>query len=171
MSPGCLIVLNSRGEVVETFHGHGINGPWDMTALDNNDRALLFVTNVLNGNVVGGGEVDQGTVLRIALDVPEGGNEGSKFGSVTTIGSDFAEKADPDALVIGPTGVGLGKDDTLYVADCHRSRTRRRLFCRRRRQHAQGARFETPALVWAQACPLRGRADLRKSETKDRSSS
>ena len=33
------------------------------------------------------------------------------------IGSGFGEKSDPAALVIGPTGVGLGKNGTLYVAD------------------------------------------------------
>jgi hypothetical protein len=35
----------------------------------------------------------------------------------TTIGSGFAERTDPAALVIGPTGVGLARDGTLYVAD------------------------------------------------------
>ena len=29
---GCLLVLDSHGRVRETFSGHGINGPWDMTA-------------------------------------------------------------------------------------------------------------------------------------------
>jgi DNA-binding beta-propeller fold protein YncE len=33
------------------------------------------------------------------------------------IGSDFPARTDPSALVIGPTGVGLGADGTLYVAD------------------------------------------------------
>ena len=33
------------------------------------------------------------------------------------IGSGFAETLDPAALVIGPTGVGLGPNGTLYVAD------------------------------------------------------
>ena len=28
---GCLIVLDDQGKVQETFTGHGINGPWDMT--------------------------------------------------------------------------------------------------------------------------------------------
>ena len=36
--------------------------------------------------------------------------------STTVIGSGFAERTDPAALVIGPTGVGLS-GDTLYVAD------------------------------------------------------
>ena len=34
-----------------------------------------------------------------------------------TIGSGFMERTDPDALVIGPTGVGLNRRGTLYVAD------------------------------------------------------
>ena len=31
---GCLIVLDQFGHVRETISGHGIDGPWDMTALD-----------------------------------------------------------------------------------------------------------------------------------------
>jgi sugar lactone lactonase YvrE len=116
---GCLIVLDSAGQVVETFHGGGINGPWDMTSLDAEDQAWLFVTNVLNGDVTvaPAHEVDQGTVLRIALEVPEQGEGLPALVTTTTIGSGFAETADPNALVIGPTGVGLGEDGTLYVAD------------------------------------------------------
>ena len=33
------------------------------------------------------------------------------------MGSGFPERTDPAALVIGPTGLGLGRDGTLYVAD------------------------------------------------------
>src|SRR6201981_2832662 len=44
---GCLIVLNRFGQPVETFSGGQINGPWDMTALDLGQAAVLFVTNVL----------------------------------------------------------------------------------------------------------------------------
>jgi len=116
---GCLIVLNSAGEVVETFAGGGINGPWDMTSLDEEEHAWLFVTNVLNGDVTAGNPhvVNQGTVLRIALRVPKHGEGIPALGATTVIGSGFAETADPDALVIGPTGVGLAEDGTLYVAD------------------------------------------------------
>jgi hypothetical protein len=45
--PGCLIVLNSFGQVRETFAGDGINGPWDMAAVDSGSNAVLFVSNVL----------------------------------------------------------------------------------------------------------------------------
>jgi hypothetical protein len=112
---GCLLVLNSHGRVVETFAGHGINGPWDMTALDFGSFAELFVTNLLNGTVAAGGSVvHQGTVSRLIVTIHGGP---PRLAAVTTIGSGFAEKTDPNALVIGPTGVGLGRDGTLYVAD------------------------------------------------------
>ena len=48
---GCLLILNSRGQVVETIAGGPINGPWDMTAVDHGLFTTLYVTNVLNGTV------------------------------------------------------------------------------------------------------------------------
>ena len=53
---GCLLVLDRWGHVRETMSGHGINGPWDMTAISNGHFAQLFVTNVLNGTVAANGE-------------------------------------------------------------------------------------------------------------------
>jgi len=113
---GCLIVLNQWGQVRETFSGHGINGPWDMTAADFGGTAELFVTNVLNGTVAANGHtVFGGTVQRIFLIIPPGGLP--YIFRTDQIGSGFAEHLDPAALVIGPTGVGLGPNGTLYVAD------------------------------------------------------
>ncbi|MFJ4184040.1 hypothetical protein [Kitasatospora sp. NPDC089509] len=113
---GCLLVLDSSGAVRETIAGDGINGPWDMTAVSFGDRDELFVTNVLNGTVAGGGSVvNQGTVLRITLC--RQGDEPPQRVATTRIGSGFGERSDPTALVVGPTGVGLGRDDTLFVAD------------------------------------------------------
>ena len=117
---GCLILLNRFGQPVETFSGGRINGPWDMTALDLGDTAVLFVTNVLNGTVAANGQVvRQGTVLRmvIALPVPHESMRIPLESARAVIGSGFEERTDPAALVIGPTGVGLGSDGTLYVAD------------------------------------------------------
>ena len=113
---GCLIVLDRWGHVRETFTGHGINGPWDMTAADSGGTAELFVTNVLNGTVAAkGGTVFRGTVQRLFLIIPPYGMP--YIFRTDTIGSGFAERLDPAALVIGPTGVGLGPNGTLYVAD------------------------------------------------------
>jgi hypothetical protein len=114
--PGCLIVLDRWGHVQETFTGGGINGPWDMASLDQGNQAVLFVTNVLNGTVAAkGGTVFRGTVLRLVVTIPASGLP--FISSDTKIGSGFAEALNSSALVIGPTGVGLGQDDTLYVAD------------------------------------------------------
>lgn len=120
---GCLIVLNHNGEPVMTLSGEGINGPWDMTALDLGQAAILFVTNVLSGTVAANGKVvDQGTVLRIVLLTPSG--EGAKPSELarTVIASGFGQRTDPAALVIGPTGLGLSPNGTLYVADTLASR-------------------------------------------------
>jgi DNA-binding beta-propeller fold protein YncE len=109
-------VLDAWGNVAETIAGGRINGPWDMTALDMGTTADLFVSNVLNGTVAAGGNiVFGGTVVRLNLALSPGSMPVVQ--SMTTIGSGFPEKTDPAALVIGPTGVGLGLDGTLYVAD------------------------------------------------------
>jgi hypothetical protein len=134
---GCLIVLDNMGNAVETFSGGPINGPWDMTALDGDRQAVLFVTNVLNGTVAANGAtVNGGTVLRLNLRVSA--SQMPRLEAITVIGSGFAEHSDPAALVIGPTGVGLRSDcgtaddciaqgddeggSTLYVADTANNR-------------------------------------------------
>ena len=120
---GCLLVLDWNGNVVETITEARINGPWDMTVFDKTGdngkvgEATLFVTNVLNGTVQADGKVvHEGTVLRIVL------NASTKImptvQSITTIGDGFSERTDSAALVIGPTGVALSKNNKiLYVAD------------------------------------------------------
>ena len=117
LGPGCLIILNSSGAVVGTISGNGINGPWDMSALDMGTGAVLFVSNVLNGTVAGNGrQVNMGTVLRIVLSIPMGGIPMPT--SFQVVASGLGEKTDPNALVIGPTGSALGADgSTLYVSD------------------------------------------------------
>ncbi|MFJ9841329.1 hypothetical protein ACIRYZ_12795 [Kitasatospora sp. NPDC101155] len=124
---GCLLVLDKHGTVRETIASKEINGPWDMTAVSTekrggeSGRTELFVTNVLNGTVAGGGaEVDGGTVLRITLCTE--GDQPPQVVATKVIGSGFPERTDPTALVVGPTGVGLGHDGTLFVADTVLSR-------------------------------------------------
>ena len=117
---GCLIVLNDRGQVVETFSGSDINGPWDMTAFEEGNHVALFVTNVLNGTVPGT-IVNQGTVVRIDLNISYQGIPQEV--SSTVIGSGFSQRTDPAALIIGATGIALAKDGTLYVADSLANRT------------------------------------------------
>jgi hypothetical protein len=120
--PGCLIVLNSRGQVKETMSGGGINGPWDSTVVITGQRAQLFVTNVLNGTKAAGGKVvHRGTVLRITLSCCLASTPPARL-KTTTIGSGFPQRSDPTAFLLGPTGVGLGAHDVLYVAETLKSR-------------------------------------------------
>ncbi len=118
---GCLIVLDSSGRPVETISGTPINGPWDMTSVSQGKSTTLFVTNVLNGTVESGETpVDEGTVVRIRLSVRPG--HLPKVGTPTVIAEGFPERTDEAALVVGPTGVALGSDGVLYVADTQGNR-------------------------------------------------
>ena len=119
---GCLIVLDSNGNVIKTFSGHHINGPWDMTAVDGGPSAALFVTNVLNGTVAAKSNVvNDGTVVRLLLAIPESGPP--ELIDSAVIASGFPERTDPNALVIGPTGVAFDDESgILYVADSLKNR-------------------------------------------------
>jgi len=114
---GGLLVFDASGKLRETFTGHGLNGPWDMTVAEYGNKADLFVANVLNGTVAAHGKVTRhGTVLRITLKMSSPTALPARV-ATTAVGSGFAERSDPNALVVGPTGLGLGADGTLYVAD------------------------------------------------------
>jgi len=113
--PGCLIALDQWGHVRATITGHGIDGPWDMTALDRGNITELFVTNVLGGILGPHKTPNGGTVQRLLITSAP--NHTPRVLASTKVGSGFPAKTDPNALVIGPTGVGLGQNGTLYVAD------------------------------------------------------
>jgi hypothetical protein len=114
---GCLLVLNNMGQVVKTFSGAPINGPWDMTALDAGSMVELFFTNVLNGTVAANGKVvHRATVVRFLLSVSS--SQMPTLLLSTVVGSGFPARTDPNALVIGPTGLALDAfGQTLYVND------------------------------------------------------
>jgi hypothetical protein len=118
---GALTILNSHGRVVKTIAGGDISGPWDMTAVEGGGGATLFVTNVLNGTVAAGGKpIRRGTVVRIKLRFTNA--PAPLVLSNRVIATGFTEHTDPNALVIGPTGVGLGSHGTLYLADSSNNR-------------------------------------------------
>ena len=112
---GCLIVLNSVGRPVETITGPDIEGPWDMATVTRGATTTLFVTNVLNGGAnLGVWTVPTGTVVRIRLATAHGT---PRVRSQQMIAVTIPWRDDKAALVIGPTGVALAPDGTLYVAD------------------------------------------------------
>ncbi len=102
---GSLQILDANGKVVATLtDAKFLDGPWDLTINDQGDSAQVFVSNVLSG-----------TVTRIDLRIPHGGIP--EVESMTQIASGFAHRTDPNALVVGPTGLAFNaQTGTLYVA-------------------------------------------------------
>jgi hypothetical protein len=117
--PGCLIVLDPNGKVVSTIASDMINMPWgNMATIDNGQTATLFVSNAGFGVGSPDGDprvVNEQTVLRIKLSIPEG--QPPTVTDQTVIGSGFGAQPNKDVFVIGPTGLALGPDGTLYVSD------------------------------------------------------
>ena len=114
---GCLLVLDPQGNVASTLTSPNINGPWgNMAVVDNGGTVTLFVSNTGFGvTAPGQAVVNKATVLRMDLAVPPNGPP--RVLKETVVASGFGQQADKDVFVIGPTGLGLGRDGTLYVAD------------------------------------------------------
>lgn len=121
---GCLVVLNSHGKVAKVISGPNINGPWgNMAVIDKGTTATLFVSNT--GFDVGSPDgtppvVTKATILRLELSIPNG--QPPEVTKETVIASGFGERADKDVFIIGPTGLALGKDGTLYASDALQDR-------------------------------------------------
>ncbi len=116
---GCLIVLDSQGQVAGTITGPNLNGPWgNMAVVDNGDTATLFVSNT--GFGVGPATddspvVNKATVVRLTLSIPEG--KPPAVTNQTVVANGFGEQADKGVFIIGPTGLALGRDGVLYISD------------------------------------------------------
>jgi hypothetical protein len=122
---GCLIVLDPEGKMVAAWSGPTINDPWgDMAVIDKGDAATLFIS--MAGHDLPGPDVIDpatklpvvkrtATVLRLELSIPSG--KPPILVSQTVIGDGFAARADRDNFLLGPTGLALSGDDTLYVTD------------------------------------------------------
>ena len=122
---GGLLVLDANGNLVATWANTNINDPWgNIATIDNGSNAILFVS--MAGFDVPGPEVRdpktgfpvtvaKATVLRINLSIPDG--KPPEITSQTVIANGFGQRADRDVFMIGPTGLTLGSDGTLYVSD------------------------------------------------------
>jgi hypothetical protein len=118
---GCLIVIDSEGKAVETIASKDIQGPWDSTAVSEGSKTSLFVSNALNGGAKEGIHTKRNsTVLRIDLESGEG--QMPKVTGETVIADKIPWINSAEALVLGPTGLALGADGTLYVASTEDSK-------------------------------------------------
>jgi predicted lipoprotein with Yx(FWY)xxD motif len=118
---GCLIVLDSEGKPVETIASKNIQGPWDSTAKSEGSKTSLFVSNALNGGPAKGiHTIDNSTVLRIELE--SGVGQTPKVLNETVIANGIPWIDSAEALVLGPTGLALAPNGTLYVASTEDSK-------------------------------------------------
>ena len=122
---GCLLVLDPNGRLVAVWSGPTIDDPWgNMAVIDHGATATLFVSmagfdvpgpRVLDPHTGVPVIVRKATVLRLNLSIPSG--KPPVLLDQTVIGNGFAQRADPDNFLLGPTGLALAADDTLYVTD------------------------------------------------------
>jgi plastocyanin len=113
---GCLIVLDSAGKVVKTIAGANIQGPWGSTAVSEGSKTTLFVSMALNGGAAKGVHtVNNSTVVRIVLE--SGAGQAPKVLGEQVIANEIPWVDSPTALVIGPTGLALASNGTLYLAN------------------------------------------------------
>jgi hypothetical protein len=118
---GCLIVLDSNGKPVSTIQSANIQGPWSMATVAKGNESTLFVSNVLTGGAAKGMHtINNSTVVRIRLTSGEG--QPPKVTSEEVIANRIPWRDDPTALAIGPTGVALASNGTLYLADTLQNR-------------------------------------------------
>ena len=122
---GCMLVLDPNGKLVASWYGPTINDPWgNMAVIDHGSSAVLFISmagfdlppptklDPATGIPV---VLHKATVLRLEISIPDG--KPPVLVSQTTVGDGFAHRADYDNFLLGPTGLALGADDTLYVTD------------------------------------------------------
>jgi hypothetical protein len=122
---GCLLVLDAEGKLAASWSGPNINAPWgNIATIDNGQTASLFVS-MAGFDVPGPGvkdtatgypvTVNKATVLRLDLTIPDG--KPPVIAKQTVVADGFGQRADLDAFLVGPTGLALAADGTLYVSN------------------------------------------------------
>ena len=122
---GCMLVLDPAGKLVAVWSGPTINDPWgNMAVVDNGATATLFISMAgfdlppptkLDPNTGLPIVLHKATVVRLQISVPDG--KPPVLVEQTVVGDGFAHRADYDNFLLGPTGLALAPDNTLYVTD------------------------------------------------------
>lgn len=125
LGKGGLIVLDPNGKLVAAWTGPDINGPWgNMAVVDRGDSATLFISmagfdvpspKVLDPQTGFPVVLHKATVLRVEVTIPEG--QPPVLKSQTVVADGFSHRADKANFLLGPTGLGLGSDGTLFVTN------------------------------------------------------
>jgi hypothetical protein len=127
---GCLMAFDSNGKLAATWAGPEINDPWgNMAVVDNGNTATLFVSmsgfdvpdwrvrDPATGTSV---VVNKSTVVRFQLSIQPG--KPPTIINSTVVASGLGQRASRDVFLIGPTGLALGSDNTLYISDAQENR-------------------------------------------------
>ncbi|MTJ83511.1 MAG: hypothetical protein F8N37_21200 [Telmatospirillum sp.] len=127
---GCLLVLDPNGQLAAAWTGPDINFPWgNMATVDNGDSAAIFVS--MAGFDIPGPEVldpvthypvviNKSKVVRFDLAIEDG--KPPEIRNRTVVADGFGARADKDVFLIGPTGLALTPEGTLYVSDAVENR-------------------------------------------------
>jgi len=124
LGAGCLVVLDPTGKVAAVWSGPQIRDPWgNMAVIDQGATATLFVSNA--GFGVGAPTdnapvINKATVLRLTLTVAK--DKPPVITSQTVVADGLGEQPDKSVFLIGPTGLTLGPDGTLYASDATANR-------------------------------------------------
>jgi hypothetical protein len=122
---GCLMVINPNGQLAGALAGANIAGPWgNMALVDRGTTATLFVSNAgvdvpsftvrdpATGEPV---VVNKATVIRLDMSIAP--QQPPVVTRQTVVANGFGQQADQGVFLIGPTGLAIGADDTLYISD------------------------------------------------------
>lgn len=124
LGAGCLVVLEPTGKVAAVWSGPDIRDPWgNMAVIDRGSTATLFVSNAgfgVGAPVDNQPAINKATVLRLDLTIPDG--KPPVIANQTVVANGLGEQPDKSVFLIGPTGLALGADGTLYASDATANR-------------------------------------------------
>lgn len=125
LGAGCLFVLDPNGKLAATWANKDINCPWgNIAAIDKGTSATLFISmsgfdvpslDVHDPETGYPVTVKKATVLRLELAIQN--KKPPLITSQTVVANGYGQRADKGVFLIGPTGLVLADDGTLYVSD------------------------------------------------------
>ena len=104
VGPGTIQIIDRHGILISTIpSSQFLDGPWDLFVDDHGSTAQVYVSNVLTG-----------TVSRIDFQVDD---KQATVVAETQIASGYKHRCDPQAFLVGPTGLAFDREsELLYVA-------------------------------------------------------